>query len=193
MNKALVLTKKSIMYKITSLGYPVYLGDEEDEFLITTLVCSNCSEIWSMSRSECIFCGTENPHIYECRKCGTRYPITISFKKCCGEELVNICINDNCITNQNEEVRKFFDSKGGVFKMKKSGATLNEMRCKKCGNKENEYKSIIIKLVGNLDECNKHNKCYLNKIDESNFEVKYNNQKYHFTSIEEMIKEMIKR
>lgn len=185
-----IMNKKSIMYKIISLGFPVYTGDEEDEFLIATLLCSNCNEIWQMSRSECMFCGYENPHIYECRECKTRYSITRTSKKCCGRNLIKICINPDCITNTNKEIREYFDSVGGVFEMDKSGATLNEMRCKKCGNITNEYKSVIVKIVTDIKniENKQNNICYLQKNTESDFAVLFNNEEKQFNCIEEILK-----
>lgn len=185
----ITLVKKSIMYKIISLGFPTYIGDNSDEFLITALICSNCGKLWSMSRTECMFCGTENPHIYKCRKCKQMYSITRTNKKCCGRDLVKICINENCITNTNEVIRDFFDAKGGVFETNKSGATLNEMRCKHCGNKENEYKSLLLKLVNNFDDAD-FDICSMKKNSESNFEVKYRGKHYIFSSIEAFIKKL---
>ena len=190
-NNEIVLIKKSIMYKIISLGYPTYIGDNDDEFLITALVCSNCGNLWSMSRSECMFCGVENPHVYKCRECGQMYSITRATKKCCNKDLIKICVNENCITNTNEKIRNLFDEKGGVFEINKSGATLNEMRCKHCGYKENEYKSILLKLVENFDCDIDYDTCYMKKNSESSFEVKYKGKDYNFSSIEQFIEGLV--
>jgi len=188
-----IMNKKSIMYKIISLGFPVYTGDEEDEFLITTLLCSNCNEIWQMSRSECMFCGYENPHIYECKICNNKYSITRASKRCCGENLIKRCINPECITNTNKDIRDYFDDKGGVFEMSKSGATLNEMRCKKCGSKVNEYKSVVVKLVLDIDniETEDRNTCYIQKNSENDFIILFNKNKKQFETIEEILKEIL--
>lgn len=188
-----IMNKKSVMYKIISLGFPVYTGDEDDEFVITTLLCSNCNEIWQMSRSECMFCGHENPHVYECRICHNKYSITRASKKCCGENLVKICINPDCITNKDNDIMRYFDDCGGIFEMNKSGATLNEMRCKKCGNKINEYKSVVVKLVSNIDEIENIDKeiCYIQKNSESDFLILFNDEKKRFKSIEEILKEIL--
>ena len=187
------MNKKSIMYKIISLGFPVYTGDEDDEFVIATLLCSKCNEIWQMSRSECMFCGHENPHIYECRVCHNKYSITRASKKCCGENLIKICINPECITNKDEDIKKYFDDCGGIFEMSKSGATLNEMRCKKCGNKVNEYKSVVVKLVPDIKEIESADNeiCYIQKNSESDFIILFNNTKKEFESIEDILKEIL--
>ena len=180
MNRDLVLDKKSIMYKIISLGYPVYVGDIDNEFLITALVCKDCGQLWSMSRSECMFCGMENPHIYKCRVCGNLYSITRASKDCCGKKLVKVCINDDCITNTDENIRNYFDSKGGVFEINSSGATLNEMRCKHCGCKSNIYKTVLLRLVQDFNNCEDTDICYMRKNNESSFDAKYKDNNYHF-------------
>lgn len=194
MNRNLnIMNKKSIMYKIISLGFPVYIGDEEDEFLITTLLCGECNEIWQMSRSECMFCGYENPHIYECRICKSKYRIARPSKKCCGKKLIKICINPDCITNTDEDIKKYFDELGGVFTMNKSGATLNGMRCKKCGSKINEYKSVIVKLVPDIEKIKNKDVdiCYIQKNSESDFVIFFNNKLNRFESIEDMLKNIL--
>lgn len=188
-----IMNKKSIMYKIISLGFPVYTGDEEDEFVITTLLCSKCNEIWQMSRSECMFCGYENPHIYECSICNNKYSITRTSKKCCGENLIKRCINPDCITNTDKEIREYFDEFGGVFEISKSGATLNEMRCKKCGSKINEYKSVVVKLVTNIKHIEKQNTniCYIQKNSEDDFIVLFKNRQERFQTIEDILKQIL--
>lgn len=188
-----VMNKKSIMYKIISLGFPVYIGDVEDEFIITALLCSECNELWLMSRSECMFCGYENPHIYQCSICHNKYSITRASKKCCGENLSKRCINPDCITNTDEKIKKYFDELGGVFEMSKSGATLNEMRCKTCGNKVNEYKSVVVKLVLDIDNIEAENKniCYIQKNSEKDFIILFNSTKKRFETIEDILKEVL--
>ena len=181
------------MYKIISLGFPVYTGDEEDEFIIATLLCSKCNEIWQMSRSECMFCGHENPHIYECRVCHNKYSITRTSKKCCGKNLIKICINPDCITNTDEDIKRYFDEHGGVFEMSKSGATLNEMRCKKCGNKTNEYKSVIMKITSDITkiEDERSDVCYIQKNSENEFLIYFNGRLSKFSSIEDILKSVL--
>lgn len=186
-----MLITKSIMYKIISLGYSVYV-DDWDGFIINVLVCSKCGSLWNKSRTECFYCGVENFHIYTCTKCGKQYSITNAGQKCatenCSGILVKKCINPECPSNKIVKLQKFLIKKGGVFQKGKSGSCYNEMRCKTCGNKSSIYISKQVVIVDSLsDKLNDIDKLYIKKNTETDFDVIINGEKQNLSSIEEII------
>ena len=184
----LLVTTKSIMYKIISLGYSAYL-DEDDNYIINKQVCSKCGEIWNNSRTECFYCGTDNFHVYKCDKCGALYSITNASKKCgsCGsKKFVKVCLNPNCISNTNQNLKRYVNKMGGVFNKNTSASMLNAMRCHKCGNKSSFYKTMKIRVVDCKPPIIEKNVLYVNKLKDS-FEIYINDDKNNLKSIEEIL------
>ena len=181
---------KSIMYKFISLGCQVYL-DDWDNFLINFLSCEKCNASWNTSITECLFCGTENFHVYKCQKCGRMYSITRATKVCCGQPLIKICINQECISNKDSKISNELARQGGVFQIGISGSTLNEMRCKKCGNKTSVYKTFVTKIIFDPCEVEYNDILYINKISNSKFKVYFLGKEYDCKTIEEIMSEVM--
>lgn len=164
---------KSIMYKIISLSYSVYIDEQTtSQFIVNVLQCYKCKQIWDNSISECFYCGIENYHVLKCDKCNELYPITHSLGKCykCNNPLYKPCINTKCITNNASEISEEIKKKGGVFERKKSGATLKKMRCSHCGCGVSRYNSLRLEIIFDRD---------LPDINENNtLLLKYNNDEY---------------
>ena len=192
MNRAeKMLVTKSIMYKIISLGYSVYV-DDWDEFIINALVCKECGSLWNKSRTECFYCGTENFHVYTCNQCGKQYSITNAGQKCatrnCDGILLKKCINPDCISNTSINLQNLLRTQGGVFQKGCSGSCYNEMRCKVCGNKSSVYVSKQVVVVETLnDELNDVEKIYIQKNSETDFDVIINGVRQKLSSIDEIL------
>lgn len=134
---------KSIAYAFIARDIDIYIPDgENDCILVTKLVCSDCGEYWHTSLSECYFCGDLNYYLYKCDDCCTRYSITNASRKCgkChSTKISKVCMNPNCISNTDEEIKAATLKKGGVFDLGSSfNISLNH--CVGCGGKKNEYK-----------------------------------------------------
>jgi hypothetical protein len=71
---------KSIYYKLISLGYDIYLGENTSEFFIVKHSCATCRSSWHMNLTECYFCGMINSYLYYCRAC-KNYSSTMQTKK----------------------------------------------------------------------------------------------------------------
>ena len=186
-----MITRKSIMYKMISLGCAVYL-DDEDNFIVNVLVCDKCKSLWRKSRTECFYCGTPNYHVYTCTACGERYSITNAKQKCttkdCSGELVKMCINSECISNKLPDLREYLKEKGGVFQKGKSGSCYNEMRCKACGNKSSVYLSKQVVLLDDLNGMSYDmDTIYIKKNSEIDFDVIINGETYKFDSIDKIL------
>lgn len=191
MKKKNLQTIKSIMYKIISLGYSVYI-DDEDEFIVNSLICQKCRRPWHKSRTECFYCGTGNYYVYTCTDCGEQYSITNSKQKCttkdCKGSLIKMCINQECVSNKLPVLRDFLIKKGGVFQKGNSASCYNEMRCKDCGNKSSVYVSKQVVIVDDFsDEMNDVEKIYIKKNSETNFDTLINGKTYNFNSIDKII------
>lgn len=137
---------KSIGYAFISCDLELYIPDDEkDCIFINKLVCNNCGEYWHTNLSECYFCGEINYYMYKCLKCENLYSITNAGKKCsCGSEnMVKACINSDCLSNSQPEIKQAVNSKNGVFELK-SSFNISLSHCVSCGNKVNEYKSYRV-------------------------------------------------
>lgn len=193
MNKAeRMMITKSIMYKIISLGYSVYV-DDWDEFIINVLVCKECGTLWNKSITECFYCGNENFHVYTCTKCGKKYSLTNAGQKCatknCDGILSKQCINPECISNKYVKLQEYLLAKGGVFQKGKSGSCYNEMRCRVCGNKSSVYASKQVVIVDELSEdLEDIEKIYIKKNTESDFDVIIHGETQNFDSIDAIVK-----
>ena len=184
--------QKSIMYKIISLGCTVYV-DEQGEFLINVLVCQNCRQLWNKSRTECLYCGTENYHVFTCTECKKHYSITNAKQKCntkgCEGKLIKACINPNCISNTNKRLEDYLIKYGGVFNIKTAGSTLNEMHCKKCGATVSTYIATKMEIVEEFDQrCTTLNKIYVKRKGNNCFDARYNGQEVSDKDIETILK-----
>ena len=54
----------------------------KDGFLITRLVCSDCTAFFHTNLQECYLCGEINYYLLECNQCGTKRSITSSSRMC---------------------------------------------------------------------------------------------------------------
>lgn len=194
MTSAELRERKSIMYRIISLGCSVYT-DDWDNFLISLLICQNpnCHTLWNKSRSECFYCGTENYHVYTCSECNKYYSITNAVKTCstpnCTGVLTKKCINPNCISNTNSKLASLLSSYNGVFQTNKSGSTLNEMRCKKCGEKTSTFVSVKAQFVDAIpSECSVTNILYIKRNNYNMYNALYNQTLFENETLETIIK-----
>lgn len=140
---------KSIAYAFVANGVQIYLGDQEDQFITSKLICSECGGPWYMNLTECFLCGAINEFLYRCSNCGEFVSITNSGGKCskCGsEELYMVCPNPDCISNQNPKLLEEINSYGGVFN-KNSGFLISQQYCLYCGSQFHIYKNYKIKII----------------------------------------------
>lgn len=109
---------KSIAYAFIARDLEVYIPDgEPNSIVISKLICSNCGQYWHTSLTECYLCGEINYFLYRCVKCGRRHSLTNSTTKCkvCKGKLVKECVNENCPSNRNKDIRSLTRREGGVF------------------------------------------------------------------------------
>lgn len=157
----------SLYYKIISLGFDIFKSDNDANFLIVRNSCSSCKENWSFGIKECLFCGTQNYHIYTCTKCGYQSSITVSKKKCqnpkCFAEnsLIQFCQNSKCLSNVNEDVREIIINNFGIFGKNKTGFSVRQNSCKKCGNIKNCYISFEINVVSKEEDLENDTQLFL--------------------------------
>jgi hypothetical protein len=140
---------KSIAYAFVANGVQIYLGDEDDLFITSKLICSNCGGPWYMNLTECFLCGSLNEFLYRCQDCGEFISITNSSGKCnnCGSEnLYMVCPNPECISNKDETLLNEINRYGGVFN-KKSGFLISQQYCLYCGSQSHKYKSYTIRVI----------------------------------------------
>lgn len=141
---------KSMAYAFIANGVHIYFSDDE-KFLVSKLVCSDCGDSWYMNLTECFLCGSINPFLYRCSKCNTFQSITKSGNNCskCGStELYMVCPNPDCLSNTDNTVFKEAKKYGGVFN-KNSGLLIAQQFCLSCGSKYHVYKNyeIYIRVV----------------------------------------------
>ena len=137
---------KSIYYKLISLGYDIYLGENTSEFFVVKHCCSICRSSWYMNLTECYFCGMINSYLYYCRTCKNYSSTTGGSAVCstCKQKRKKICFNDKCITNQKEFLEEF-SKKNGVMD-KNSPSATSQSHCINCGSDQNLYSSSLVCL-----------------------------------------------
>lgn len=136
-------------YAFIANDIDVYLPDSDHDsyFIATRLLCKKCHAYWHMSLLECYICGELNYYLYTCTACGRKYSITNSSIKCeChskDSKLIKACINENCPTNTNKELKAITMGEKGVFYL---GSSFNLFlnHCVKCGEVDNTYHSFRI-------------------------------------------------
>jgi len=139
------INNKSIAYAFIANGVQIFLNDE-DYFIASKLVCSDCGDSWYMNLTECFLCGAKNPFLFRCSSCGSFQSITKSSGKCnsChSENLFIMCPNENCISNKDSNINKEANSFGGVFN-KNSGLLIAQQYCLNCGSQKHQYKSYKV-------------------------------------------------
>ena len=140
---------KSIAYAFVANGVQIYLGEEEDQFITSKLICFDCGGSWYMNLTECFLCGSINKFLYRCSKCGEFVSITNSSRACsnCGsEDLYMACPNVDCISNKDDELSKEINQYGGVFD-KESGFLISQQYCLYCGSQSHVYWNYTIKVI----------------------------------------------
>lgn len=137
---------KSIYYKLISLGYDIYLGENKNEFFVVKHSCAECNSPWYMNLTECFFCGMINSYLYYCRKCKNYSSTTSGSSVCptCKQKRKKDCFNDKCITKQKEFIDEF-SKKNGVMDKYSPSATA-QSHCIECGSDENFYYSSLVCL-----------------------------------------------
>lgn len=156
MENFLRITSKSFFYNLIAHDYHVYNGDSYNSFVVTKLICSKCQLVWKTSLQECFFCGTESYHVYTCTNCNKRISITrASTNVCdgCGEKntFKQLCINNECISNTNQALRRKVHSGKGIFDGN-GGFSIRKMSCKQCGSRHNEYITAECTIVKSKEE-----------------------------------------
>lgn len=140
---------KSICYAFVANNIHTYIHDtnQENHFVVTSLVCKKCNTLWDTTLLECYFCGDLNRYVYTCTVCGRMYSITRSNVKCeCKDKnskLIKTCKNPDCPTNTDFELKKIVEKEGGVFDLG-SSFKLSLNYCQNCGNPSNFYKTFRV-------------------------------------------------
>ena len=140
---------KSIAYAFVANGVQIYFGDDENQFITSKLICSNCSGHWYMNLTECFLCGAVNEFLYKCSECGEFVSITNSSGKCikCGsDKLYMACPNPECISNKDRELQTEINEFGGVFN-KESGFLISQQYCLYCGSQSHKYRNHKISVI----------------------------------------------
>jgi len=160
---------KSIAYAFVANGIQIYFGEEDDQFIISRLVCADCGGPWYMNLTECFLCGAINEFLYKCSDCGNFVSITNSSRSCsCGsDKLYLVCPNKDCISNKDEELLKEINKYGGVFN-KKSGFLISQQYCLYCGSQYHVYKTYRIKVITTSLDVLSPNGKYLNSFTMEN-------------------------
>lgn len=134
---------KSLAYSFIANDINVYFPDGEDNcFLVEKLECFDCGTYWHTSLLECFFCGELNYYLYTDTNTGKLFSITNSNG---GDHKIKACVNPNCLSNTNEEIKKIVNKSGGVFELN-SSFNLSQNYCIKCGSAKNKYNSIKVFL-----------------------------------------------
>lgn len=140
---------KSIAYAFVAHGVQIYLGEEDDQFITSKLVCLDCGGSWYMNLTECFLCGAINKFLYRCSKCGEFISITNSSgvcNKCGSKDLYMACPNENCISNTDAELSTEINQFGGVFD-KESGFLISQQYCLYCGSQVHVYRDYKVKVI----------------------------------------------
>jgi DNA-directed RNA polymerase subunit RPC12/RpoP len=155
---------KSIAYAFVANGVQIYLGDKDDQFITSKLICSDCGGPWYMNLTECFLCGAINKFLYRCSSCGKFISITNSSRACgnCGsKELYMVCPNEECISNKDVELSKEINQYGGVFN-KESGFLISQQYCLYCGSQSHMYKNYTIRVITTTSDVLSMNEIDLN-------------------------------
>lgn len=140
---------KSIAYAFIASGVQIYFGDENDLFVTSKLICSNCGGPWYMNLTECFLCGSLNDFLYKCAECDSFTSITNSSVKCskCGStDLYLACPNPDCISNTDNQLSQEIKELGGVFN-KESGFLISQQYCLFCGSQLHKYMNYKVKVI----------------------------------------------
>lgn len=184
----LSVIKKSIMYKIISLGYSIYL-DDSSNYIVNEQICSKCGDRWNNSKTQCFYCGVDNYHVYRCQNCNKLYSITNAAKKCsnCNStDLFKICLNPDCLSNRNALLNKYMSECGGVFEKDKSASTFNMMRCNSCGNKSSLYKTLKLRIVRLFPIIRKKDVLYIKRLNGC-YIMRFNRNKFKNENLLELM------
>lgn len=192
------LNLKSFYYNVISNNYSIYLSDIDDTVLISTLVCADCNSKWHTGLQECFLCGTENYHVYTCTNCDEKYSITRANTNCstCAPKLkktlIPMCVNKECLSNTDPYINEAVVKQGGTFASSKSGFSIRQVSCKKCGSSHNIYKSVIVNIVDSENEVKNIKDVFINRPDfdspaSSYITVNENNENESFPSINGLV------
>ena len=139
--------------------------DKEEHFLVSRLVCADCSAFWETSLQECFLCKEIRYYTLFCRECKnhnkTTYftTLTTTATKCPTCNAKNSffpdCVNPNCVSNTDEKLKKIIAgtiSKGNTGKHKPgvfgehSGWNTTNSYCLKCGSERSNYKTHTLSI-----------------------------------------------
>ncbi len=155
---------KSVAYAFVANGVQIYLGDDDNKFVTSKLVCNNCGGTWYMNLTECFLCGSINKFLFRCQDCEEFVSITNNSRVCgnCGsKKLYLTCPNNDCISNKNKELSGEINKLGGVFN-KLSGFLIAQQYCLNCGSQEHIYKNYIIRVITTTSDVLSTNEILLN-------------------------------
>jgi hypothetical protein len=97
-------------------------------------------------------------------------------------------MNPDCITNTNPHIKEYFNDLGGVFNIGKSGAVLNEMRCKQCGGKSSFYTTAMIEVVEDFDDsCNNIDVSYISRDVDKKYKLLLNGETTYYEDMQVLI------
>ena len=154
-----------VVFKLESEGFEVFIDKISDVVTIAKNICVSCSSKWHADYNQCIFCGSVNYQLYSCSKCKSLSSITNSGGKkwkcqsdlkCKDAQPMKNCINKNCPTNLNDEIKNIVDQvtdNKGLFTSKKGGLFVSQLWCLNCGNDLDKFISsqIVIKIQDSSD------------------------------------------
>ncbi len=149
---------RSIMFAFKARGLEIFTdANLTDRFVMTRLVCSDCSAFFHTNLQECYLCGEINYYLLECKDCDTKRSITSGSRMCriCHpdtditepETLVYKCVNSKCVSNTDSNAKKEINNSKneGVFKRNNSW-NLSCTFCIECGSPKHEYKNFRVFL-----------------------------------------------
>lgn len=133
---------EDIKYFFDKNGIEVYINDEaKGEFLLALQKCTACSTPWNLEITQCFLCGAINPFLKRDRN-GIWKSITGSKGE--GEYA---CINKDCPSNKNKEIKKLIKKHYGSVFLRGSIFNTSLENCIKCGNDEYNYTVIPLYVI----------------------------------------------
>ena len=153
------LKLKSMCYAFRAEDIEIFTSEEDENFIASHLICSQCKALWYTDLAECYLCGELNYNVYVCKK--NHYTSQQSSTKECGksnchEQVEKKCINKKCPSNTSKIIKdisekKRDEGKRGVFERGESSWRTSQLHCIKCGGAENIYNQFLI-YVEDYDE-----------------------------------------
>lgn len=154
-----------VVFKLESEGFEVFIDRFNDVVTIAKNICTACNFKWHADYNQCMFCGSINYQLYSCSKCSSLSSITNSGSRdwecksglnCEDAKPLKNCINKNCSTNSDNEIKNIvykITDKKGLFNSKKGGLFISQLWCLNCGNNLDKFISsqVVIKIQNNDD------------------------------------------